>query len=60
MKQNNIFLEFEWDAWFERNAKLLVLRKLPDPDPLLVEILNLLALAKGTKIPEIGCGEGGA
>ncbi len=59
MKQNNIFLEFEWDAWFERNAKLLASRNLPESDPLLVEILNLPTLEKGTRILEIGCGEGG-
>lgn len=59
MKQKNIFLESEGNAWFERNAKQLASRKLTGSDPLLVEILNLPTLAKGTKILEIGCGEGG-
>lgn len=59
MKQKNIFLESEGNAWFERNAKLMASRKLPESDPLLVEILNLPTIEKGTKILEIGCGEGG-
>ena len=59
MKQKNIFLESEGNAWFERNAKLIASRKLPESDSLLAEILNLPTLEKGTKILEIGCGEGG-
>lgn len=59
MKQKNIFLESEGNAWFERNAKLVSLHKLPESDPLLAEILDLPALEKGTKILEVGCGEGG-
>jgi len=59
MKQKNIFLESEGNAWFERNAKVLASRKLPESDPLLVEILSLPTLPEGTKILEIGCGEGG-
>jgi ubiquinone/menaquinone biosynthesis C-methylase UbiE len=59
MKQKNIFLESEGNAWFERNAKLVASRKLPESDSLLVEILSLPTLQKGTKILEIGCGEGG-
>lgn len=58
MKQNKIFLESEGNAYFERNAKLVSSRKLPESDPLLVEILTLPTLAKGTKILEIGCGAG--
>jgi len=59
MKQKNIFLESEGNAWFERNAKLIASRHFPEADSLLVEILNLPNLEKGTKILEIGCGEGG-
>lgn len=59
MKQKNIFLESEGNAWFERNTKLMASRKLPEVDSLLVEILNLPGIEKGIKILEIGCGEGG-
>ena len=58
MKQKDIFLEFEGNAWFERNANALGSRKLPESDSLLIEILNLPLLAEGTKILEIGCGDG--
>lgn len=59
MKQKDVFLESEGNAWFERNAKLLASRKLPDSDPALMEILKLdIAANKGSKILEIGCGEG--
>ncbi|HHT9112406.1 MAG: class I SAM-dependent methyltransferase [Planctomycetes bacterium] len=59
MKQKNIFLESEGNAWFERNARLLGSRKLPEFDSLLMEILALSPLpAEGTKILEIGCGDG--
>ena len=57
MKQRDVFLESEGNAWFERNASALGSRKLPESDSLLVEILNL-PLAEGTKILEIGCGDG--
>jgi len=57
MKQKNVFLESEGDAWYERNVSALNLRKLPEEDPLLLEILNL-PLKRGATILEIGCGDG--
>ena len=58
MKQKDIFLESEGNAWFKRNASALDSRKLPESDSLLVEILNLPLPPKGTKVLEIGCGDG--
>jgi ubiquinone/menaquinone biosynthesis C-methylase UbiE len=58
MKQKDVFLESEGNAWFRRNANAVGTRTLPDGDPLLVEILRLSLPETGTKILEIGCGEG--
>lgn len=58
MKQRDIFLKSEGNAWFKRNAGAVGSRKLPDSDSLLTEILNLPLSAKGTKVLEIGCGDG--
>lgn len=58
MKQRNIFLDGEGNAWYERNAGRVGERKLPNSDPLLQEILELPALETGAKILEIGCGDG--
>lgn len=59
MKQKDVFLESEGNAWFKRNAAALALRKLPEADPLLVEILSLAPpLVKGSRVLEIGCGDG--
>ena len=41
MKQKEIFLQSEGDAWFTRNQQTLATRKLPDDDPLLREILDI-------------------
>jgi hypothetical protein len=41
MKQKEIFLEAEGDAWFTRNQEGLAVRKLPDDDPLLCEIIGI-------------------
>ena len=58
MKQRDIFLESEGNAWFKRNASAVDSRKLPESDSLLMEILNLPLSAKRTKVLEIGCGDG--
>ena len=59
MTQKQIFLESEGDAWFRRNARALAAVRLPEADPLLMEILELLpASPQGTRILEIGCGNG--
>ena len=58
MKQKDVFLESEGNAWFERNAKLLASRNLPGSDQALMEILKLdIAAKKGSKILEIICGD---
>jgi hypothetical protein len=41
MKQKEIFLQSEGDAWFTRNQQGIAARKLPDDDALLREILNI-------------------
>lgn len=58
MNQKKVFLESEGDAWFRRNTEALAAAKLPDSDPLLMEILRLLPdVGTGLRILEIGCGE---
>jgi len=60
MKQRDVFLESEGDAWFVRNSPGLKVRKLPESDPILQEILKLPAesVNPGTRVLEIGCGDG--
>lgn len=58
MKQKDIFLNVEGDAWYRRNTSALGIRRLPESDPVLVEILNLPSGAEPAKILEIGCGDG--
>ena len=41
MKQRDVFLESEGDAWFERNARAPRRAALPGSDPLLAEMLSL-------------------
>jgi hypothetical protein len=41
MKQKEIFLQSEGNAWFTRNQLGVAARKLPDDDPLLCEILDI-------------------
>jgi ubiquinone/menaquinone biosynthesis C-methylase UbiE len=57
MRQKDVFLAGEGDAWYQRNSDL---DQLPANDRLLRTILDLNspAAAKGTNILEIGCGEG--
>ncbi len=47
MKQKEIFLQSEADAWFVRNKEGVAARKLPDDDPLLREILKIQGYAGG-------------
>ena len=56
MKQKEIFLQSEGDAWFTRNQQAVAARKLPDDDPLLCEILDIHTI--GAKVLEVGCGDG--
>jgi ubiquinone/menaquinone biosynthesis C-methylase UbiE len=60
MKQRDVFLASEGDAWFRRNRDALGARRLPDSDPLLMQILAMPAAdrAPGTRVLEIGCGDG--
>ncbi len=58
MKQKDIFLESEGDAWIKRNASAVGTRRLPESDPILVDILELPLAPGKTKVLEIGCGDG--
>jgi len=59
VKQKEIFLQSEGDAWFARNQQGVAGRKLPDDDALLRELLDLLPVNMGVlKVLEIGCGDG--
>ncbi len=54
MKQKNIFLASEGNAWFERNAQFIEPSKFPESDSPLVEILGLGLPSGGTRILEVG------
>ena len=61
MKQKEIFLQSEGDAWFIRNQQGVATRKLPDDDLILREILDIHGQSGGggrLKGLEIGCGDG--
>jgi ubiquinone/menaquinone biosynthesis C-methylase UbiE len=62
MKQKEIFLAGEGNAWFTRNADALTNHRLPDSDPLLVELLGLkqqfAPIQGGGRVLEVGCGSG--
>lgn len=62
MKQKDIFLAGEGNAWFTRNADALAKQRLPGSDPLLVELLSLkeqlAAVQGGGRVLEVGCGSG--
>lgn len=60
MKQKEIFLKSEGDAWFTRNQLGVAARKLPDHDPLLCEFIDIhdKSVVGGLKVLEIGCGDG--
>lgn len=60
MKQKDIFLNVEGNAWFDRNEAALTKRSLPGDDPILMQLIALKPLTEGAqlKILEIGCGNG--
>jgi ubiquinone/menaquinone biosynthesis C-methylase UbiE len=59
LKQKEIFLQSEGDAWFTRNQQGVAKRKLPDDDALLLELLDFLPKKMGMiKVLEVGCGDG--
>ena len=62
MKQKDVFLKGEGNAWLTRNAATLAKLELPASDTLLKEILKLemhLEVSDGTvSVLEVGCGPG--
>ena len=61
MKQKEVFLQSEGDAWFNRNRQGVTSVKLPEGDPILREILEAYRcneLNADSRILEIGCGQG--
>ncbi len=60
MKQKEIFLTSEGNAWFTRNIEALASGQLPEADPMVCEIIQLYENdhSKKLKVFEIGCGEG--
>lgn len=60
MKQRDVFLRSEGDAWLARNSPRGTPRALPDSDELLLAILQLPAAqtAAPPKVLEIGCAGG--
>jgi SAM-dependent methyltransferase len=59
VKQKEIFLQSEGDAWFTRNRKVVAGRNLPNDDALLRELLDLpLGNTQRLKVLEVGCGDG--
>jgi ubiquinone/menaquinone biosynthesis C-methylase UbiE len=58
MKQKEIFLKSEGDAYIKRNEKKMQLDKLTKSDFLLAQILDLNLPSKGVKVLEIGCSDG--
>lgn len=58
MKQKQIFLDVEGDAWYQRNREGLARRLLPDEDSILRELLELpRSASEDWSVLEIGCGE---
>jgi len=60
MKQRDVFLQSEGDAWLERNTPRGATRALPDCDEVLLAILQLplSPTAAPSKLLEIGCASG--
>jgi len=59
MRQKDIFLNSEGNAWFSRNQKALASLELPNADLLLCEIIDInKGSGKKLRVLEIGCGDG--
>jgi ubiquinone/menaquinone biosynthesis C-methylase UbiE len=58
MKQKDVFLQLEGDAWIARNRTALERVRLPDDDPLLRELVELIPSTPKPNVLEIGCGDG--
>ena len=59
MKQKDIFLESEGNAWLERNSGGAATGAVTDSDPLLAEVLKLRPQpGRTSKVLEIGCADG--
>lgn len=56
MRQKDIFLATEGDAWFARNRDALAQRRLPDDDAVLRELIDLPE-ASSLRVLEVGCGD---
>lgn len=61
VRQREIFLDSEADAWFDRNHKALTRRRYEE-DPLCASVVEIYPMLQGEGKPpvilEIGCGEG--
>jgi ubiquinone/menaquinone biosynthesis C-methylase UbiE len=58
-KQRDVFMDSEGDAWYQRNQRALAARRLPDDDPVLMELIPLIEADPETRrVLEIGCGDG--
>jgi SAM-dependent methyltransferase len=58
MKQRDVFLQGEGDAWLERNQPAPGARPLPDADELLLTLLQLPLGQGPVRVLEVGCGGG--
>jgi len=59
VRQRDVFLRSEGNAWFKRNAVAAPARGLPGSDALLAEIPGLSGVSlRGAKVLEIGCADG--
>lgn len=59
MKQSQIFLKSEGDAWFHRNEAALLQKNVKEDDLIVQEVLKITEFYDGNiKILEVGCGDG--
>ncbi|MEP7242282.1 MAG: class I SAM-dependent methyltransferase [Gammaproteobacteria bacterium] len=59
MKQRDVFLGSEGDAWFQRNPSAVQAAEFPQSDPLLFQLVEMFPQpVAGTRVLEIGCGDG--